>query len=62
MKTRDQPRQGRPEGRWTDEFEIVLTAILVSVILNTATGGRSIGHNAAVAVAIIGAVRGLPDK
>jgi hypothetical protein len=35
---------------------------LVSVILNTATGGRSIGHNAAIAVIIIGAVRGLPDK
>jgi aquaporin Z len=31
-------------------MEIVLTAILVSVILNTATGGRSIGHNAAIAV------------
>jgi hypothetical protein len=31
-------------------LETVLTAILVSVILNTATGGRSIGHNAAIAV------------
>jgi aquaporin Z len=31
-------------------MEIVLTAILVSVVLNTATGHRSIGHNAAIAV------------
>jgi aquaporin Z len=31
-------------------MEIVLTAILVSVILHTATGHRSIGHNAAIAV------------
>ena len=31
-------------------MEIVLTAILVSVILHTATGYRSIGHNAALAV------------
>jgi aquaporin Z len=31
-------------------MEIVLTAILVTVILNTATGYRSIGHNAALAV------------
>jgi hypothetical protein len=31
-------------------MEIVLTAILASVILNTATGGRSIGHNAAITV------------
>ena len=29
-------------------MEMVLTAILVSVILNMATGYRSIGHNAAV--------------
>ena len=28
-------------------MEVVLTAVLVSVILNTATGYRSIGHNAA---------------
>jgi aquaporin Z len=42
-------------------MKIVLTAILVSVILNTATGGRSIGHNAAIAVgstvALLGLVR-----
>jgi aquaporin Z len=31
-------------------METVLTAILVSIILNTATGHRSIGHNAAIAV------------
>jgi aquaporin Z len=31
-------------------MEILLTAILVSVILHTATGHRSIGHNAAIAV------------
>jgi aquaporin Z len=31
-------------------MEIVLTAILVSVVLHTATGSRSIGHNAAIAV------------
>lgn len=31
-------------------MEIVLTLILVTVILNTATGYRSIGHNAALAV------------
>jgi aquaporin Z len=31
-------------------METVLTAILVTVILNTATGGRSIGHHAAMAV------------
>lgn len=31
-------------------MEVPLTAILVSVILHTATGARSIGHNAALAV------------
>jgi aquaporin Z len=31
-------------------METVLTAILASVILNTATGARSSGHNAAIAV------------
>ena len=31
-------------------MEIVLTTILVSIILNTATGSRSIGHNTALAV------------
>ncbi len=40
----------------------MLTATLVSVILNTATGHRSIGHNAAIAVMLIGLVRGLPDR
>lgn len=40
-------------------MEIVLTAILVSVILNTATGHRSIGHNAALAVGATVALLGL---
>ena len=40
-------------------MEIVLTAILVSVILNTATGARSIGHNAALAVGATIALLGL---
>ncbi len=40
-------------------METVLTAILVSVILNTATGGRSIGHNAAIAVGATVALLGL---
>ena len=40
-------------------MEIVLTAILASVILNTATGGRSIGHNAAIAVGSTVALLGL---
>ena len=41
----------KPGGDWRSfVMETVLTAILVSVILNTATGGRSIGHNAAIAV------------
>jgi major intrinsic protein len=40
-------------------MEIVLTAILVSVILHTATGGRSIGHNAAIAVGATIALLGL---
>jgi aquaporin Z len=40
-----------PGGTWRAfVMEIVLTAILVSVILHTATGHRSIGHNAAIAV------------
>ena len=33
-------------------MEMVLTTILVTVILNTATGYRSIGHNAALAVGL----------
>src|SRR6266498_2779798 len=38
-----------PGGEWRAfVMEIVLTAILVSVILHTATGSRSIGHNAAI--------------
>jgi aquaporin Z len=41
----------KPGGDWRSlVMEIVLTAILVSVILHTATGARSIGHNAALAV------------
>jgi aquaporin Z len=40
-------------------METVLTAILVSIILNTATGGRSIGHNAAIALGSIVALLGL---
>ena len=49
-----------PGGDWKSlVMEIVLTAILVSVILNTATGGRSIGHNAAIAVGATVALPGL---
>ena len=40
-------------------MEAVLTAILISVILNTATGSRSIGHNAALAVGATIALLGL---
>src|SRR5215467_3114649 len=40
-------------------METVLTAILVSIILNTATGNRSIGHNAAIAVGSTVALLGL---
>ena len=40
-------------------MEIVLTTILVTVILNTATGYRSIGHNAALAVGGTVALLGL---
>src|SRR5450631_534504 len=47
-------------GQWKSlVMETVLTAILVSVILNTATGGRSIGHNAAIAVGSTVALLGL---
>jgi aquaporin Z len=50
----------RPGGEWKSlVMETVLTAILVSVILNTATGGRSIGHNAAIAVGSTVALLGL---
>ena len=49
-----------PGGQWKSlVMEIVLTAILVSVILNTATGARSIGHNAAIAVGSTVALLGL---
>src|SRR5215470_9308211 len=50
----------RPGGEWRSlVMEAVLTAILASVILNTATGGRSIGHNAAIAVGSTVALLGL---
>ena len=49
-----------PGGEWRSfVMEIILTAILVSVILHTATGGRSIGHNAAIAVGSTVALLGL---
>ena len=49
-----------PGGEWRSlVMEIVLTAILVSIILNTATGARSIGHNAAIAVGSTVALLGL---
>jgi len=49
-----------PGGDWRSlVMEIVLTAILVSVIVNTATGYRSIGHNAALAVGATVALLGL---
>ncbi len=49
----------KPGGDWRSfVMEIALTAILVSIILHTATGHRSIGHNAAIAggstVALLG--------
>ena len=50
----------KPGGEWRSlVMEIVLTAILVTVILNTATGYRSIGHNAALAVGATVALLGL---
>ncbi len=50
----------RHGGEWRSlVMEIVLTAILVTVILNTATGYRSIGHNAALAVGSTVALLGL---
>jgi aquaporin Z len=50
----------KPGGDWKSlVMEIVLTTILVSVILNTATGARSIGHNAAIAVGGTVALLGL---
>jgi len=50
----------KPGGDWRSlVMEAVLTAILASVILNTATGARSIGHNAAIAVGSTVALLGL---
>jgi aquaporin Z len=50
----------KPGGDWRSlVMEIILTAILVTVILNTATGYRSIGHNAALAVGGTVALLGL---
>jgi aquaporin Z len=47
-------------GDWRSfTMEVVLTTILVTVILNTATGYRSIGHNAALAVGATIAMLGL---
>jgi aquaporin Z len=49
-----------PGGDWRSlVMETALTFILVSVILNTATGSRSIGHNAALAVGGTVALLGL---
>lgn len=49
-----------PGGEWRSlVMEVVLTAILVTVILHTATGYRSIGHNAALAVGATVALLGL---
>jgi aquaporin Z len=49
-----------PGGQWKSfVMETVLTLILVTVILNTATGYRSIGHNAALAVGATIALLGL---
>ncbi len=50
----------KPGGEWRSlVMEILLTTILVSVILHTATGYRSIGHNAALAVGATVALLGL---
>ncbi len=50
----------KPGGDWRSFImEMILTAILVSIILNTATGHRSIGHNAAIAVGSTVALLGL---
>lgn len=49
-----------PGGTWRAlVMETVLTLVLVTVILNTATGYRSIGHNAALAVGATIALLGL---
>ena len=50
----------RPGGDWRAlVMEIILTTILITVILHTATGYRSIGHNAALAVGAVVALNGL---
>jgi aquaporin Z len=50
----------KPGGEWRSlVMETVLTAILVTIILHTATGYRSIGHNAALAVGSTVALLGL---
>jgi aquaporin Z len=50
----------KPGGEWRSlVMEMLLTAILVTVILHTATGYRSIGHNAALAVGSTVALLGL---
>lgn len=50
----------KPGGEWRSfVMEIILTTILVTVILHTATGYRSIGHNAALAVGATIAMNGL---
>jgi aquaporin Z len=50
----------KPGGDWRSlVMEFILTAILVTIILNTATGYRSIGHNAALAVGGTVALLGL---
>ncbi len=50
----------KPGGDWRSlVMETALTAILVSIILHTATGHRSIGHNAAIAVGSTVALLGL---
>jgi aquaporin Z len=50
----------RAGGTWRAfVMEIVLTTILLTVILHTATGYRSIGHNAALAVGATVALLGL---
>jgi aquaporin Z len=47
-------------GEWRSlVMETILTAILVTIILHTATGYRSIGHNAALAVGSTVALLGL---
>ena len=54
-----------PGGTWKSlVMEAVLTAILVSIILNTAIGHRSIGPNAAIAVGSTVALLGtsVPDR